>query len=353
MEINLVYKNGIILSICIPTYNRFNLFKASVECAINAIKNHKEIVEIIVSENPSLETEKNLIKSHIEYLISMNPKLSIVHNVNRENIGNNNVKVVTNLARGKYCWVIGDDDFIKPYAIDYLMDRLISNEFDFLSINYDRIYLNDFNTNDFGSLINNLNNLNSHKNNNVEDLNSIGLSDLIHPKFKNVYLGAIMGNIFKTSIWRLNENKINQIKNEKIVNDYYPHVVKFANNFMDAKSSYVSRVLITVGEGAREWANGDFWLSGLPIIYLNVLPSIIQLYKSNGLNNYNYKICLKENSKLLGSLYVSFYWRLISNKKIHNKELIVKKIINKDSLFTIEFYLGILKGFIKLILGRS
>ena len=47
--------NNILLSICIPIYNRGNLFRYSLMAAAEALSGYEEMTEIVISDNASAE----------------------------------------------------------------------------------------------------------------------------------------------------------------------------------------------------------------------------------------------------------------------------------------------------------
>ena len=337
------------LSICVPTHNRFNLFKVSLNRIISAIENYINQVEIVVCENPSLQSESSLVYNYLMEL-NLNKAYKITYKLNNSNIGpGGNILEVVKNANGEYCWIIGDDDFLKPNSIDLLLNKISNGDYDFLSLNYDRVWLNDDTKNDAVKLIKELDNLVGIKNNNVPSFDSIGLSSLIHPKFNNVYLGAVMGNVFKTSIWRECKHDFKTTEDFKTLEGTYPFLVIFAKKFMNCKVSYISEPLITVGEGVREWMNGEFWQTSLPLIYLKIFPEILDLYKQNGLINKSYKLMVTDFSKIIGNFYARYHLRRIFRKKVKDNTSI--KFLPQSIVFYINlgFYLGYLKGFIKAI----
>lgn len=95
-----------ILSICIPTYNRANqlerLVKTLVE-SINKLNKETTSIELLISNNASTD------KTH-DYLQSL--QHDFVNTINHTNNhgANWNIEFCYMRARGKYVWIIGDDD---------------------------------------------------------------------------------------------------------------------------------------------------------------------------------------------------------------------------------------------------
>lgn len=94
-----------ILSLCIPTYNRG---KHLIESLTNLIKVvDPNTTEIIVCDNGSNDNTSEVVRS----FIYKNPKIRILYKKNKNNIGfDKNILQAVNLATGKFCWLLGDDD---------------------------------------------------------------------------------------------------------------------------------------------------------------------------------------------------------------------------------------------------
>jgi len=109
-----------LLSICIPTYNRsdklINLLKELL------IQCDGKQIEIIVSDNASTDGTRNKCLE----LGKLNPQIH--YHTNKFNLGfSENIRRVVSLSKGKYVWVIGDDDIISYNTIDHIYEFLINS----------------------------------------------------------------------------------------------------------------------------------------------------------------------------------------------------------------------------------
>lgn len=99
-----------ILSICFPVYNRIEPLEITLSAVleqIDKIKNHG--IEVVVSVNPSEDGDKSVIN----FVNGLQDKYEFKLNINSINIGPvNNMKIAIEMAKGKYIWMIGDDDLI-------------------------------------------------------------------------------------------------------------------------------------------------------------------------------------------------------------------------------------------------
>ncbi|MBA2524179.1 MAG: glycosyltransferase family 2 protein, partial [Pyrinomonadaceae bacterium] len=111
-----------LLSICIPTYNRAQLLKEFLAVLETEVAPFGDAVEVVVSDNCSTDETPHVIREARE-------RFAINHRRLSENIGGfkNIVTIATEVATGKYCWVLGDDDLIRPGAIATVMKVLKAN----------------------------------------------------------------------------------------------------------------------------------------------------------------------------------------------------------------------------------
>lgn len=118
----------IILSICIPTYNRAKY----IDCNLSLLKQEiKDLpVELLISDNCSTDYTKSVVEKQISNGLVCN------YYRNAENLGSDrNFINCYKKARGKYVWLLGDDDYLVPGALKHLLDYLSTHEFGLLHIN--------------------------------------------------------------------------------------------------------------------------------------------------------------------------------------------------------------------------
>jgi len=122
-----------LLSICIPTYNRSEYLKTCLENLAVQLKDHyiKEKIEIIISDNSSQDNTEDIVKKFQKILGN------IKYFKNEKNIGfdENTIKSVL-LAKGKYCWNIGDDDLIQNGGIKFIADFLQNNNVALITVGF-------------------------------------------------------------------------------------------------------------------------------------------------------------------------------------------------------------------------
>lgn len=118
-----------ILSICIPTYNRVDFLKQSVESIICSIEFSNADVEIVISDNCSSDNTENYCK----YLTQ---KYSFIKYFrNDENVVELNFYFCIQRATSKFVWVFGDDDLISNNAISEVLNYITKGH-NLLILNY-------------------------------------------------------------------------------------------------------------------------------------------------------------------------------------------------------------------------
>ena len=109
----------ILLTLCIPTYNRVKYLKETLDSI--ETKNIEDI-EICISDNNSVDNTENFIK---EYIIKS--KFKIKYERLDKNYGADlNYMNVVRMANGEYCWFLGSDDVLAVGAIDYILNSIKS-----------------------------------------------------------------------------------------------------------------------------------------------------------------------------------------------------------------------------------
>lgn len=121
-----------LLSICIPTYNRAGWLRSSLACGAPQVAAANGLVELVVSDNCSTDDTPRIVQE----AQALGP---IRYHRNETNIGGdrNVYRLVSELARGEYIWVMGDDDFLREGAVRRVVEALQRHpELDYFYANY-------------------------------------------------------------------------------------------------------------------------------------------------------------------------------------------------------------------------
>lgn len=114
------------LSICIPTLNRAKFIGATLESICAQITKD---CEVVILDSASTDNTKEVVSSFANRLDQIR---YFEQNVN--NGFDRDCNRVVELARGDYCWVMTDDDLLKPGAIPAVLDAL-GQDFSFIFVN--------------------------------------------------------------------------------------------------------------------------------------------------------------------------------------------------------------------------
>jgi abequosyltransferase len=121
----------IILSICIPTYNRAEKLQQCLNHIVCQFNNEstKNAIEVVVSDNASQDNTIQVVKKFQESFDN------IKYFRNEKNLGiDKNIINSVVMANGKYCWHIGDDDFIQNGSLKFLVGFLSKKEIALLTV---------------------------------------------------------------------------------------------------------------------------------------------------------------------------------------------------------------------------
>jgi glycosyltransferase involved in cell wall biosynthesis len=123
-------QNNPVLSIGIVTYNGQFLLKEVLERIAEEIENKN--VELIISDNASTDNTQSIISD----FKSKHPRTEYVRN--SENIGfDANVNQVVSRSRGRFVWLMSDDDFINPGGVDKVLQVIDQfPELSYIFVNY-------------------------------------------------------------------------------------------------------------------------------------------------------------------------------------------------------------------------
>lgn len=312
-----------LLSICIPTYNRAELLSYSLAQMIIETTKFKDKIEIIISDNNSTDNTKAIVNKFKE-----NNKI-LKYYKNDENIGfNYNIfKIIDKYATGKFCWIIGDDDFIYNNSISSLISVLQNQEnIDFIYTNYDLIEI-EKNRNIFfkDKIFNRLSNFD----------NPIGYScsfdDILTKEFRssNILLTFISTTIFRKNL--ITSLEKTEIKKESWTNfqSLFPHSYFYAKIMKGRHSYFFETPLIFASIHEKSWDDK------LPLLYLKFIPELFDFYTRNG---YSREILKKTHESIVLST-ITFLFRQNNSGKLNSFQLKINFL--KHNFLSAYFYKAI------------
>ncbi len=115
----------LILSLCIPTYNRATVLTEALQAIADQWEEtFNDLVEIVVSDNASTDQTDSVI----EQFSTAHSQIAVVHFRQARNIGGEgNIFTLFKLARGCYVYFLSDDDVLLPGAIKRILDAFAAH----------------------------------------------------------------------------------------------------------------------------------------------------------------------------------------------------------------------------------
>ena len=109
-----------ILSICIPTYNRCDYLKKSLEAYVNNSAFDAE-VEIVISDNCSTDDTEQLCRTYAKAY----PNIKYFRNT--ENVRDTNFCLALDRATGRYVKLMNDNTVVLEGGLQYMKDTILKN----------------------------------------------------------------------------------------------------------------------------------------------------------------------------------------------------------------------------------
>ena len=309
-----------LLSICIPTFNR----PEDLKNCLNSLYVQKNIsrknYEICISDNCS---KANILK----ILKPFKKKINIRYQRNKKNLGFAvNVLKVSLMAKGDFIWFLGDDDLVTKNSINYLINIIKKNpKVDFFyvnSFNLDKNYLNKFpKPFNIKYLPKKMTTHTSIKKNKI-----VNFFQLIDHRVCFDYLLGFYVNAFRRKLWNKNLNVIN-LKKMKVPGTWSTFdntcffIKIFCSAFKESKVMICAKPLSINLSGVREW--GDLY----PFVEIVRLPEALDYYRQRGLgflqyiytknyslrNFFNYFTKIYFGGKKMGLHYINFRKHFLTN----------------------------------------
>lgn len=122
-DIFFVKEYRMLLSVCIPAYNRARFLNQLLD---SLVTQDLSDVEILICEDKSPE---RLLIREIVSSYSEEHGLSISYYENNENLGfDRNLRNIIRLSKSEYCLILGNDDLLKPNALASVKEIVTNNK---------------------------------------------------------------------------------------------------------------------------------------------------------------------------------------------------------------------------------
>lgn len=124
-----------LLTICIPTYNRFDFIKDQLDFLFTEITDLKDYIDVLVADNNSEYYHR---ESLTQYHTNNNFFQLILNDKNYGLIGN--IYKLLEEVESQYVWFLGDDDIIFKNSLEKIAAILKSEELDYIFMNFGVFY---------------------------------------------------------------------------------------------------------------------------------------------------------------------------------------------------------------------
>lgn len=258
-----------LLSICVPTYNRAHLLKVMLEALLPQVKAIGNLVEVCISDNASTDNTAEVVQSSLAFGPAFYSKNSC-------NLGatGNYVRLTTQLARGEFVWLLGDDDLLVPDAVSRVVNVVSSHR------DLDAFYANfqscSFELDWPQHAVGGYSVVHSH-------LNCPDLTDRFCPQWRALIraegglCGSIYANITRRSIWvRYWLFRQPPKPSSKSLLAYYPHTCMFADELLFRPAYYIGQPVVTAFHGAQAF------IKEFSKVYACYLSQVLRYYHNRG-----------------------------------------------------------------------
>lgn len=309
-----------LLSICIPNYNRAKYLNNCLNSILIAKSLSSLKFEVCISDNGSKDQIDSIIKNYKKKGLIINYKK------NNKNLGfGANFYKVVRMAKGEFIWLIGNDDLLYKYALREL-EKLFHRhkDVDFYYINTTSLnskfvfnHKQPFNTKKIPKNIPSFSKINKSK--------KTSFYNMVNPSVSWDFMLAMFLTIsrrkkFVENLSILDKKKLKDPGIWSTIDNTAPHVKIFSHTFKNSNCYIQAKPLLVSLFGEKGWSNI------YPFIMIIRIPEIIDIYRKNGLPFSKY--ILYKNYSL--KKFIPYMYYIIVNKKNSNYKFISlrKNIIN-------------------------
>jgi len=321
-----------LLSICIPNYNRGKYLNNCLNSILLAKSISSLKFEICISDNGSTDNISQIVNHYKK------KKLIINYKKNRKNLGfGANFQKVVNMAKGEFIWIIGNDDLLYIHALQKLEKLFLKHkDVDFFFINSSSLnskfvfsHKQPFNTKKIPKKLTSFSKIKNNQ--------KTSFFNLIDPSVSWEFLLAIFLTVYRRKKFIKSFNKLDKKKLYdrgiwSTIDNTAPHVKMFSHAFRNSTSYIQAKPLSVNLFGEKEW-NYIY-----PFIMIIRIPEILDIYRKNGLSLVKYFRC--KNYALRHFLPYMYY--ILRNKDLSNYRFIsFKKNIIKNIFYPNIYFFGI------------
>ncbi len=304
-----ISKNGITLSICIPTLNRANYISETLDSITVQLQ---DCVEVVIVDGGSTDSTESIVKKYQESFPSIRYFKKSASNNTPSNEGfDRDCNQSVSLANGEYCWLMTDDDLILPDAIKNILN--------WIKDGYELVILNTkiANKDITETLVNKRPDIESDK---TYFANSTGWNKFAaETGFHITFVGAV---VIKTETW-LNRDQASYFGTG------FVHVgVIFQRPFL-GNILVTSTPLIVIRYGNAQWSSRAFkiWMYDWPRLIWSFKSISDDAKRSISLKEPWRKISILLRERVLGNYSIIEYKHYIESAEFPLLQKLIAKII--------------------------
>ena len=278
------------LIIYIPTYNRLSKLDNCLKIISREIKGYESRVKVFVSNNGStdgtLEFLKNLKKDWLTFQSHENNQEAFLNVIGAFDLH----------LKGKFVWIVGDDDYLMPGSIAELLFHIQeSPEIDFIFCNTTAFPADQSDAIISTYLKNGEIGIGNIKSNIFKDIEKVDFEKLIDPRIADTLLAELMVLCFRQEKFNFRYDKAISIDNELksalkggvcCISDEarfrVPHTLALIENIkFNTPSLYLPNP-----KTFNFWGSATEWLGDYDFVFPIVLLFLIKEYKSKEIISY-------------------------------------------------------------------
>ena len=285
--------NDIKLSVAIPTYNGAKYIREALDSIITQLDDIDEEIEIVISDNASTDETPEIIREYQKKY----PLIKYFRN--EENLGaDRHFDLAVRRAKGKFVWLLSDNDLIKPCAIREVID-VIGKHYDLAAIfvNWGD-YSNELKTCITERVVD------KKKDVFYEDADDF-LSDL---KLSAIFVSS---DIFNRSLWE-------KVKTEQYIGTSWIQYATMMEIIIRHNAYFISEPYVIHRSGDPQWNKTSEWRININFSLLKIL----KIFQNNGYSKKSINKCKKEIIRSLPGYIVEFKKSGIEIKKFRIKDMI-------------------------------
>lgn len=230
-------------------------------------------VELIVSDNASTDDTEHVVKVATRYS-------PIRYSRNAKNVGLcRNIVRSVQLAKGVFCWTLGDDDFARPGALKKVVEVLKNYpEVDYVYVNYSHIGLQELRRLPYPPSSKDLADDLRLDNEDPTERYVSAWEELIDPKINTTFLANMQPSVTRRSFWSKYSGTLELGELGSSLDATYPHARVLGSTLVGKRAYYIGKPLFVVVDGAREW-----W-DLVTVIRLLRLNDVLDFYERMGVD---------------------------------------------------------------------